>query len=561
MALFEYFDGTSWIPTGANTGGTVTSVGITGSTGLSISGSPITSSGVINLTLGSELQALSAFASNGLMVRTGSGSYAGRTLIGSTGINITNGDGLSGNPTISVSTIDIDTNTTGSLSPSRLTGYPSNSSLFLNGIGNWVTVPFSNITTSSATYIWSINNTNTSATATEIMFKKAGSNRFAIGLNSSTNEGYITAFNVATIAFGIFGVNVATIDSSGDWDLLTHSLVTSGDISAKTGTLKANNISTYNSSFLVCADPLDMTSNKITNLGTPVSSTDAVNKNYADTSTISPSRLTGYPSNSSLFLNGSNNWTIPQLADLTTSSTTYRLSINNTNTTATETEIMFKEAGVDRLAVGTNNSVDGSYIMAYGSTLKIGANGLIGAVLDLSANWDFGNKDLITTGIVNVKTGILTGNNIASYNSTNISFSNPIDMNSNKIKSVATPTASTDAANKSYVDSFVPDVTTVLNTTVTAGRKLIAFRYNITSTINSGVLTTISLPSVLTGGTCELLSINIVEPANADGTRSSYGYSTNGINGGIVGTNFVFKVSNAKISSGSQLVAIILGFV
>ena len=135
--------------------GTVTSVGITGSTGLNVTGSPITSAGTINLTLGSELQALSAFAYTGLMARTGANSYAGRTLTQSTGISITNGDGVSGNPTIAIGTIPI----------ANLSGYPSNSSLYLNGLGSWVnplaslsitTDSISSIETSKIKYLNSI---------------------------------------------------------------------------------------------------------------------------------------------------------------------------------------------------------------------------------------------------------------------------------------------------------------------------------------------------------------------------------------------------------------------
>jgi hypothetical protein len=47
---------------------------------------------------------------------------------------------------------------------------------------------------------------------------------------------------------------------------------------------------------------------KLSGLLEPTISTDAATKNYVDTSTIAPSRITGYPSTSSLFLNGFGNW-------------------------------------------------------------------------------------------------------------------------------------------------------------------------------------------------------------------------------------------------------------
>ena len=98
----EYNNGTVW--NGA--GGTVTSVTVSGSTGLSVSGSPITTSGTITLTLGSELQGLSALSVNGLTTRTAAGTYASRALTGTAGrITVTNGDGVSGNPTIDLATV------------------------------------------------------------------------------------------------------------------------------------------------------------------------------------------------------------------------------------------------------------------------------------------------------------------------------------------------------------------------------------------------------------------------------------------------------------------------
>lgn len=51
-----------------------------------------------------ELTALSALSTNGQIVRTGAGAYSARTLIvPAAGISVTNGDGVAGNPTISLS--------------------------------------------------------------------------------------------------------------------------------------------------------------------------------------------------------------------------------------------------------------------------------------------------------------------------------------------------------------------------------------------------------------------------------------------------------------------------
>jgi hypothetical protein len=315
MTLPEYYNGTSWLPFDS-----ITSVGITSSSsGLGVSGSPLTSSGTINLTLGSELQALSAFASTGLMARTGSGSYAARTLTASTGINITNGDGILGNPTISVSTIDINTNTTGflainrlagyvaaptttflkgdgtwslvdinnnttgSLVASRISGYPSNSSLFLNGVGSWIAPTFSNlITTSASSYAITINNTNASATATDLLIQNNGTNAIAFGFNNSTNEAYMWGYGTANLKFGTNSTKRMQLLNNGTLDLLTNNLITSGNISATTGTLIGNNLAAYNSGSIVVLNPLAMNNNYITGLANPINSQDAATKAYAD---------------------------------------------------------------------------------------------------------------------------------------------------------------------------------------------------------------------------------------------------------------------------------------
>ena len=103
MLVPEFYDGASWFQLNYSNA-TVSSVGITGGTGLNISGSPITSSGSISLTLSNELQGLAGSSLPGLVTRIASGSYAFRTITPGTGISISNGDGVNGNPTIAVNT-------------------------------------------------------------------------------------------------------------------------------------------------------------------------------------------------------------------------------------------------------------------------------------------------------------------------------------------------------------------------------------------------------------------------------------------------------------------------
>jgi predicted heme/steroid binding protein len=74
--------------------GTVTSV----ATGTGLTGGTITGTGTISLT--GQALALHNLATNGIISRTGAGTVAARTITAGTGISITNGDGVAGNPTI-----------------------------------------------------------------------------------------------------------------------------------------------------------------------------------------------------------------------------------------------------------------------------------------------------------------------------------------------------------------------------------------------------------------------------------------------------------------------------
>jgi hypothetical protein len=83
-----------WTAVSSGGGGTVTSV----DSGAGLTGGPITGSGTLALT--GQALALHNLNTNGMVVRTGAGSVAARTITGGAGIDVTNGNGVSGNPSI-----------------------------------------------------------------------------------------------------------------------------------------------------------------------------------------------------------------------------------------------------------------------------------------------------------------------------------------------------------------------------------------------------------------------------------------------------------------------------
>lgn len=97
----EYYNGTTWTTLSVG-GGTVTSVAVqSNDAALVVSGSPITSSGTITLDLDNDLTAIAALTGTGFAARTGTETWALRTITGTSGnIAVTNGDGAAGNPTL-----------------------------------------------------------------------------------------------------------------------------------------------------------------------------------------------------------------------------------------------------------------------------------------------------------------------------------------------------------------------------------------------------------------------------------------------------------------------------
>jgi phage-related tail fiber protein len=100
----EYFDGTVWVQVDPSTGGTVTSIAVNApSSGIQVSGSPITTSGTIVLSLANDLASVEGLNGLGFATRIATDTWTTRTINGTTGrVAVTNGDGISGSPTIDI---------------------------------------------------------------------------------------------------------------------------------------------------------------------------------------------------------------------------------------------------------------------------------------------------------------------------------------------------------------------------------------------------------------------------------------------------------------------------
>jgi hypothetical protein len=82
--------------------GTVTSVGITAGTGITVSNSPITSSGSMTVGVSTKLANFVNLSGSGLIAQNGSGALDAVTITAGTGISVAHGNGTSGDPTISL---------------------------------------------------------------------------------------------------------------------------------------------------------------------------------------------------------------------------------------------------------------------------------------------------------------------------------------------------------------------------------------------------------------------------------------------------------------------------
>lgn len=284
--VLEIYNGATWQ---ADAGGSVTSVAVTSnSAALSVTGSPITDSGTIELVLSNELTNLAAInpAIDGPVVRLTDGTYVAREFVVASGsaISIENGDGVAGNPTFSLDPL-------------------------LEAVAD--------VSTTGFTFVDGTNNTAVTktfaATGDITLTEDAGVLTFGYqasgvvaGLDALTGTGVIvqigedtyanraiegTAGNVVVTNGDMVAanavVNLAIVDQAFAGDFVKVTLDTFGRVTGN-APVGPDDITALVDNTYVNVDGdtmsgnLAMGNNLITGLGDPQSGTDAANKNYVD---------------------------------------------------------------------------------------------------------------------------------------------------------------------------------------------------------------------------------------------------------------------------------------
>jgi hypothetical protein len=209
-------------------------------------------------------------STNGFVVRTATNTYASRSLTSGNGINITNPNGFSGNPTIALNN-----------------SFNTSANVTVNWWNSDISTDILDyVVSSSITYPIFINSVKSGS---------SGSNNLRYwqtisGLGDNTGANAYWSLSYYNQALGVnkvylsIGIPQNTIYLNAKVDLLTNDLTTSGNINATTGTLKGNNLAAYNSGSIVVANALSMNSNYITGLANPVNNQDAATKQYVDNS-------------------------------------------------------------------------------------------------------------------------------------------------------------------------------------------------------------------------------------------------------------------------------------
>lgn len=294
---------------------------------------------------------------------------------------------------------------------------------------------------------------------TIVSITAAGNQNLNSVLNNG-NEANNTIKNLSTPVENFDAANKYYVDNKFNTETLSTVLSHGNTTAGYNINLTGNSYIYSSDGNIVLNDTVDVSSNNIKNVATPIDTTDAANKSYVDTKFASENLaqvlLNGNSAGATKIL--MNNQKISELATPT-------LAQDATNKGYVDG--YFQSWNLNKVLLAGNSALGTSGInMANTPVFNISTIGGNGAAIGCTTGINLNNYDVTNVGTMTVATGI--------------------NMNSKKIYNLGTPTASTDAATKGYIDGYLQN--TNLSAVLSKGNSAGSYSIN----MNSNPITAVS---------------------------------------------------------------------